>query len=107
VTSKNELGSSAAFSCQPVLESRSKCILTGASTDADGSKANAMSCLKFEVHQTGRGRDWVVLVGGKLYGRYLSREEAVLDAFDAAEDARRSGRAAEVFEAGALAPGPS
>jgi hypothetical protein len=26
------------------------------------------SCLKSEVHQTGRGRDWVVLVGGKLYG---------------------------------------
>jgi hypothetical protein len=44
-----------------------------------------------------------VLAGGKLYGRYLGREEAVLDAIDAAEDARRSGRAAEVFGAGALA----
>ena len=61
-----------------------------------------MSCSKFEVHQTGRGRDWVVLVGGKLYGRYLSREEAVLDALDAAEDVRRSGRAAEVVGADAL-----
>jgi hypothetical protein len=59
--------------------------------------------LKFEVHQTGRGRNWVVLVGGKLYGRYLGREEAVLDAVDAAEDARLSGRAAEVFGADALA----
>jgi hypothetical protein len=65
-----------------------------------------MSCLKFEVHQTGRDRDWVVLIGGRLYGRYLSREEAVLDAFDAAEDARRSGRAAEVVGAGALALSP-
>ena len=65
-----------------------------------------MSCLKFEVHQTGRRRDWVVLVGGKLYGRYLSREQAVLDAFDAAEDARQSGDAAEVFGAGALALSP-
>ena len=62
-----------------------------------------MSCMKFEVHQTGRGGDWVVLVGDKLYGRYLSRAEAVLDAFDVAEDARQSGRAAEVFGAGALA----
>jgi len=62
-----------------------------------------MSCLKFEVHQTGRSRDWVVLIDGKLYGRYLSREEAILDAFDAAEDAHRSGRTAEVFGAGALA----
>ena len=61
-----------------------------------------MSGSKFEVHQTGRGRDWVVLVGGKLYGRYLSREEAVLDAFDAAEDMRRSGRAAEVVGADTL-----
>jgi hypothetical protein len=47
-----------------------------------------------------------VLIGGRLYGRYLSREEAVLDAFDAAEDARRSGRAAEVVGAGALALSP-
>jgi hypothetical protein len=46
-----------------------------------------MSCLKFEVHQTGRDRDWAVLAAGKLYGLYLGREEAVLDAFDAAEDA--------------------
>jgi len=55
-----------------------------------------MSCLKFEVHQTGRGRDWAVLAAGKLYwpvsrprrnGRYLGREEAVLDAFDTTEDA--------------------
>jgi hypothetical protein len=62
-----------------------------------------MSCLKFEVRQTGRSRDWVVLVGGKLYGRYLSREEAVLDALDAAEDVRRSGRTAEVVGPDALA----
>ena len=65
-----------------------------------------MFCLKFELHQTGGGRDWVVLVGGKLYGRYLSREQAVLDAFDAAEGARQSGDAAEVFGAGALALSP-
>jgi hypothetical protein len=43
-----------------------------------------------------------MLVGGKLYGRYLSRKEAVLDALDAAEDVRRSGRAAEVVGADAL-----
>ena len=76
------------------------------STDASGNNANTMSCLKFELHQTGRSRDWVVLVGGKLYGRYLSREEAVLDALDAAEDARRSDHAAEVLEAGELVLSP-
>jgi hypothetical protein len=71
-------------------------------------EAKLMRCLlKFEVHQTGRSRDWVVLVNGKLYGRYLSRKDAVLDAFDAAEDARQSGRAAEVFGVGALALSPS
>ena len=32
-----------------------------------------------------------MLAGSKLYGRYLGREEIVPDAFDAAEDARRSG----------------
>ena len=55
-----------------------------------------MSHLRFEVHQTGRSGDWVVLLGGKLYGRYLNREEAVLDALEAAEDARQSGCIAEV-----------
>jgi len=84
---KNDLGFSVTFRCQPGLEARIKCISTGASTDADGNKANALSCLKFEVHQTGRGRDWAVLAAGKLFSRYLGREEAVLDAFDAAEDA--------------------
>src|SRR5690242_19762822 len=106
VASKNDFHFPVTFRCQPELESHREYIPTDTSTDADGNRANTMSCLKFEVHQTGRGRDWVVLVGGKLYGRYLSREQAVLDAFDAAEDARRSGRAAEVFGAGALAPGP-
>ena len=65
-----------------------------------------MSCLRFEVHQTGRGRDWVVLADGKFYGRYLGRPEAVLDALDAAEDARRSGHEAEVFGAGDLVLSP-
>lgn len=106
VASKDDLDFSVTFRFQPELVSRREYIPTDASTNADGNRANAMSCLKFEVHQTGRGRDWVVLVGGKLYGRYLSREQAVLDAFDAAEDARRSGDAAEVFGAGALALSP-
>lgn len=59
----------------------------------------AMSCLEFKVCQTGRDKHWVVLVGNRLYGRYLNRDQAVLDARDAAEDARQCGRAAEVIEA--------
>ncbi len=78
---------------------------TGATTRTGPKpKLSKMPCLKFKVRQTGRGRNWVVLVGGKLYGRYLGREEAVLDALDAAEDARRCGRAAEVVGADALSP---
>src|SRR5690348_13746344 len=80
VASKDDLRFSVAFRFQPELVSRREYIPTDASTNANGNRANAMSRLKFEVHHT--GRDWVVLVGGKLYGRYLSREQAVLDAFD-------------------------
>jgi hypothetical protein len=58
----------------------------------------AMSCLEFKVCQTGRDKSWVVLVGNRLYGRYLDREQAVLDAIDAAEDARRGGRVAQVID---------
>lgn len=58
----------------------------------------AMSCLEFKVCQTGRDKHWVVLVGDRLYGRYLDREQAVLDAIDAAEDARCCGRTAQVVE---------
>jgi hypothetical protein len=68
-----------------------------------GNEGAAISRLRFEVHQTGHSWDWVVLVGGKLYGQYLSREEAVLDALEAAEDARQSGRIAEVTGADSLA----
>jgi len=62
-----------------------------------------MFCLKFEVRQTGRGRYWEVLLDGRLYGRYLGREEAILDVLDAAEDARYSGHAAEVIGTDAIA----
>jgi hypothetical protein len=55
--------------------------------------------MEFNVCQTGRDKHWVVLVGGRVYGRYLNREQAVLDAIDAAEDARCCGRAAQVIEA--------
>ena len=66
--------------------------------NAEPACYTAMSCLEFKVCQTGRDRHWVVLVDNRLYGRYLDREQAVLDAFDAAEDARRCGRAAQVIE---------
>ena len=44
----------------------------------------------------------MVLLSGRLYGRYLGREEAILDALDAAEDARRSGHAVKVVGANGL-----
>jgi hypothetical protein len=43
-------------------------------------------------------RRWVVRRDDKIYGEYLSRERAVLDAIEAAADARQSGCDAEVWD---------
>jgi hypothetical protein len=39
-----------------------------------------------------------VLVEDQVYGEYLDKEEAVLDAIEAATDARASGNEAEVWD---------
>jgi len=39
-----------------------------------------------------------VLVEDQVYGEYLDKEEAVLDAIEAATDARASGKEAEVWD---------
>ena len=41
---------------------------------------------------------WLVLVEDRLYGEYLDKEEAILDAVEAATDARASGNEAEVWD---------
>ena len=56
-----------------------------------------MNILAFEVCRRGRDDRWVVRLGNALYGHYLDREQALLDAMDAARDALQSGHSAEVW----------
>ena len=41
---------------------------------------------------------WVVLLEGRLYGEYLDKEQALLDAVEAATEARSAGHEAEVWD---------
>ena len=53
----------------------------------------------FRVCRDERRQRWIVLVGDRRYGEYLDKEEAVLDAIDAAQEARAAGGDAEVWDA--------
>ena len=53
----------------------------------------------FRVCRDEREGRWIVLVGDQRYGEYLDKEEAVLDAIDAAQEARAAGGDAEVWDA--------
>jgi hypothetical protein len=50
----------------------------------------------FRVSRQGAPKRWVVLLGEHLYGEYADKD--LLDATDAAQDARESGREAEVWD---------
>jgi hypothetical protein len=50
-----------------------------------------MSVKSFEVCRRGRETRWVVTLGNAVYGAYLDKEQALLDAVDAARDAMQSG----------------
>ena len=52
----------------------------------------------FWVCQTGVPAKWAVLIEGQPYGEYLDKGEAVMDAIEAAREAREAGRIAEVWE---------
>ncbi|HVC54918.1 MAG TPA: hypothetical protein VND95_03130 [Stellaceae bacterium] len=56
-----------------------------------------MAIMAFEVCRRGSDDRWVVRLGDALYGSYLDREQALLDAVDAAHDARQCGREAQVW----------
>ena len=56
-----------------------------------------MAVLEFQVCRRGREARWIVRLGNSVYGDYLDREQALLDAVDAARDALQSGREAEVW----------
>jgi hypothetical protein len=52
----------------------------------------------FRIFRGEREGRWIVLVGDQRYGEYLDKEEAILDAIEAATDARASGNEAEVWD---------
>jgi hypothetical protein len=56
-----------------------------------------MFAMQFQVCPRGREARWVVRLGGSLYGAYLDKEQALLDAVDAAQDAVQAGREAQVW----------
>jgi hypothetical protein len=51
----------------------------------------------FHLCRSGSSVTWIVLEG-QPYGDYLDRDQAVMDAIDAAQEAREIGGAAEVWE---------
>ena len=53
----------------------------------------------FRVCRDEREGRWLVLVEDRLYGEYLDKEEAILDAVEAAQEACSAGGEAEVWDA--------
>jgi hypothetical protein len=56
-----------------------------------------MGIMDFEVCRRRGDARWIVRLGNAVYGAYLDREQALLDAVDAARDAAQSGREARVW----------
>lgn len=56
-----------------------------------------MSVMEFMVCRQGRQSRWVVRLGKSVYGSYLDKELALLDAMEAAQDALQCGREARVW----------
>jgi hypothetical protein len=56
-----------------------------------------MFAIQFQVCAPGRDRRWVVTIGNSFYGAYLDKEQALLDAVDAAQDAVQAGYDAQVW----------
>ena len=62
-----------------------------------------MRAMQFQVRRQARESRWIVMVGSSIYrgnsldGTYLDKEQAVLDAVDAARDAVQAGCEAQVW----------
>ncbi len=56
-----------------------------------------MFAIQFQVCPRGRESRWVVRLGNAFYGAYLDKEQALLDAVDAAQDAVQAGYEAQVW----------
>lgn len=53
--------------------------------------------MSFEVCRRARDAQWIVRLDKAVYGAYLDREQALLDAVDAARDALLCGHEAQVW----------
>ena len=62
---------------------------------AEGASTDAGDGISSLLPQ--REARWVVTLGNSLYGAYLDKEQALLDAVDAARDALEVGREAQVW----------
>jgi hypothetical protein len=56
-----------------------------------------MEIMEFLVCRQGRYMRWIVRLDNTTHGAYLDREQAPLDAVEAARDARESGRETQVL----------
>jgi hypothetical protein len=56
-----------------------------------------MGIMAFEVCRRARDARWIVRLDNAVYGAYLDKEQALLDAVDAARDALQCGREAQVW----------
>jgi hypothetical protein len=56
-----------------------------------------MGVMEFRVCRNGPDAGWVVRLGNSIYGSYLNKEQALLDAMEAARDALQCGREAQVW----------
>jgi hypothetical protein len=56
-----------------------------------------MEIVEFHVCQQGRDLRWVVRCDNAPYGSYLDKEQAMLDALEAAREAQQAGREVRVF----------
>lgn len=56
-----------------------------------------MNVKEFHVCRRGREARWVVTLGNAVYGAYVDREQALLDAVDAAREAMQAGCEAQVW----------
>jgi hypothetical protein len=60
------------------------------------SGVQPMIPMQFEICR-GREARWIVTLGTSLYGVYVDREQALLDAVDAARDVTEAGGNAQVW----------
>ena len=56
-----------------------------------------MAIMAFVVCRRSRDLRWIVRLDNTVYGDYLDKEQALLDAVDAARDALQGGREAQVW----------